>query len=196
MAISIGITGTRDISKLNNVSIRFQTSVNQRLQSPRTDGWFSSNALQYEKLQCNFEDLVLQSGFTYKLVIERYKKSKKVGSEQRYGGYRKTNTTAGINGVFASRPAELEITNSSQWFDFRGDLYYSSSNTSGYHFPRPSGFSKPSAERKSSTQFFVFRISKTNDSNGAVEISKVIGKIKLVGTVGEFANTAYWNISA
>ena len=43
---------------------------------------------------------------------------------------------------------------------------------------------------------FVFRISKTNDSNGAVEISKVIGKIKLVGTVGEFANTAYWNISA
>jgi hypothetical protein len=192
MAISIGITGTRDISKIDNVSVRFQTSIDERLDSPRTDGWFANNNLKYQKLQCNFSNLVLQSGFTYKLVIERYKKSKKLGNEGRYGGYRKTNIAAGINGVFASRPAELEITSLSQWFDFRNDLYYSSSYN--YPFPRPSGFGKPSYQRNSSTQFFAFRISKTNDSSGVVELSKVIGTAKLIGTLNGNYSTAYWNL--
>ena len=179
-------------SSVNDVGIWFQTGTTSTsgITSPRTDGWFATNPVRYTTFQANFENLVLEAGFTYKLIMERYIK----GSAETIPENRSANKTTSFkrqkkgSGSFAaspydSRPVEIEITSLSQNFDFRSDLYFSAS-TSGPNtaFPRPAGFTKPTDQRNTTRQFVAFRISKTNDASSVTETSQVLAKGQILGS--------------
>lgn len=144
----------------------------------RTDGSFPTN-LKYSKLQVSFENLTLEAGSTYKLIIERWKKGGNKGTKKQKAGFKRQNSASVASSVYVDRPSELEITAiTGQIFDFRPDLYYSASSIDG--FPRPSGFKAKSAiVRRTSVQYLAFRISKTTGSTTLV--SPIIGKLKLIG---------------
>jgi hypothetical protein len=180
-------------SSVNDVGIWFQTGTTSTsgITSPRTDGWFATNPVRYTTFQANFENLVLEVGFTYKLIMERYIK----GSAETIPENRSANKTTSFkrqkkgSGSFAaspydSRPVEIEITSLSQNFDFRSDLYFSAS-TSGPNtaFPRPAGFTKPTDQRNTTRQFVAFRISKTNDASSVTETSQVLAKGQILGSI-------------
>jgi hypothetical protein len=178
-------------SSVNDVGIWFQTGTTSTsgITSPRTDGWFATNPVKYTTFQANFENLVLEAGFTYKLIMERYKK----GGAEIIPDYRSANRSTGFKrqkkgeGSFAGspyelRPVEIEITSLSQNFDFRSDLYFSASSNG--KFPRPAGFSAPSGgQRNTSRQFVAFRISKTNDASSVTETSQVLAKGQILGSI-------------
>ena len=182
-------------SSVNDVGIWFQTRVttDNGVSSPRTDGWFATNTPKYNLFQANFENLVLEAGFTYKLIMERYIK----GSAETIPENRSANKTTSFkrqkkgSGSFAaspydSRPVEIEITSLSQNFDFRSDLYFSASTIARpYPFPRPAGFTQPSNPRQTSRQFVAFRISKTNDASSVTETSQVLAKGQILGSITE-----------
>ena len=179
-------------SSVNDVGIWFQTRVtsDNGVSSPRTDGWFATNTPKYNLFQANFENLVLEAGFTYKLIMERYIK----GGAENVPQNRSANKTTSFkrqNQIFGSanppydqRPVEIEITSLSQNFDFRPDLYFSAStNGTNYGFPRPAGFTKPTDQRNTSRQFVAFRISKTNDASSVTETSQVLAKGQILGSI-------------
>ena len=180
-------------SSVNDVGIWFQTRVtsDNGVDSPRTDGWFATNTPKYNLFQANFENLVLEAGFTYKLIMERYVR----GGTENVPQNRSANKTTSFkrqkkgSGSFAAspyekRPVEIEITSLSQNFDFRPDLYFSAStNGTNYGFPRPAGFTKPTTQRNTSRQFVAFRISKTNDASSVTETSQVLAKGQILGSI-------------
>ena len=179
-------------SSVNDVGIWFQTRVtsDNGVDSPRTDGWFATNTPKYNLFQANFENLVLEAGFTYKLIMERYLR----GGTENVPQNRSANKTTSFkrqNQIFGSanppydqRPVEIEITSLSQNFDFRPDLYFSAStNGTNYGFPRPAGFTAPSNQRQTSRQFVAFRISKTNDASSVTETSQVLAKGQILGSI-------------
>lgn len=143
----------------------------------RTDGNFPTT-LKYSKLQVSFENLTLDADSTYKLIIERWKKGGNKGAKKQKAGFKRQDPASVEGTVYADRPSEIAITaTKDQIFDFRPDLYYSSSNAGG--FPRPAGFKVPGDSRNSSVQYLAFRISKTTGTTTLV--SPIIGKLKLIG---------------
>jgi len=143
----------------------------------RTDGNFPTT-LKYSKLQVSFENLTLDAGSTYKLIIERWKKGGNKGAKEQKSGFKRQDPASVSGTVYADRPSEIAITaTKDQIFDFRPDLYYSSASAGG--FPRPAGFKVPKNNRKSSVQYLAFRISKTTGTTTLV--SPIIGKLKLIG---------------
>jgi len=180
------------LTSINHVDIWFQFPGIAQTASTRSDGWFSGKTVRYSQFQANFDNLVLESGSTYKLILERYKK----GQGDTYGrttiresGYKRQLTGAGSYAAtpYNARPVEIEITSLSQNFNFRPDLYYSSSTIGG--FPRPAGFNAPVGGRKSSRQYFAFRISKT--TGGVTEVSNVLAKLQLIGDTSD-GNRIVW----
>jgi|TARA_R110000772_G_scaffold125482_6_gene232257 hypothetical protein len=170
------------LTSINHVDIWFQFPGTAQTSSTRSDGWFSGKTVIYSQFQANFDNLVLESGSTYKLIIERYRK----GQGDAYGrttarasGYKRQLTGAGsyADAPYNARPVEITITSLSQNFDFRPDLYYSASTSQG--FPRPSGFARFESARISSRQYFAFRISKT--TSGVTEVSNILTKLQLIG---------------
>lgn len=143
----------------------------------RTDGNFPTT-LKYSKLQVSFENLTLDAGSTYKLIIERWKKGGNKGAKKQKAGFKRQDPKSVAGTIYADRPSEIAITaTKDQIFDFRPDLYYSSSTAGG--FPRPAGFKAPKGSRKTSVQYLAFRISKTTGTTTLV--SPIIGKLKLIG---------------
>ncbi len=144
----------------------------------RTDGNFPTT-LKYSRLQVSFENLTLDAGSTYKLIIERWKKGGNKGAKKQKSGFKRQDPKSVVGTVYADRPSEIAITaTKDQIFDFRPDLYYSSASAGG--FPRPAGFKVPKASRTSSVQYLAFRISKTTGTTTLV--SPIIGKLKLIGS--------------
>ena len=190
-------------SSVNDVGIWFQTRVttDNGVSSPRTDGWFATNTPKYNLFQANFENLVLEAGFTYKLIMERYLK----GSKENIPQNRSANKATGFkrqrkdSGSFAAspyetRPVEIEITSLSQNFDFRPDLYFSASTglNSNYSFPRPAGFTRASGDqRQTSRQFVAFRISKTNDASSVTETSQVLAKGQILASITDLPTISW-----
>jgi hypothetical protein len=180
---------TAVVTDINQTDIWFQFPGTAGTTSGRSDGWFSGKTLKYTNFQANFDNLTLESGSTYKLILERFKKGQGDSYERssaRKSGYKRqlTGTGSYAGTPYNARPVEIAITSLSQNFDFRPDLYYSASTVGG--FPRPSGFSAPSSARVSSRQYFTFRISKT--TSGVTEVSNVLAKLQLVG---DNANNQY-----
>jgi len=186
-----------DTVLFNNVGMRIKTGTTSdatyTMTSPRTDGWFSTNTVKYTKFNATFENLILEEGSTYKLILERWKK----GAGQTYNRSSirsssfKKQSLVGVSAVapFSDRPIEIAITSvTGQLFDFRPDLYYSSSSI--HPFPRPSGYDAPEADRKSSVQHMAFRISKT--TNGVTQVSPVIKKLRLQGSKHTIGNAVVW----
>jgi hypothetical protein len=151
----------------------------------RTDGFFPTG-LVYTIFKADFENLVLEQGSTYKLIMERWKKGGDrhggTPTDYRYTGF-KRQYISGSDDPYNERPVEIEITSTTgQFFDFRPDLYFSAAGTVGTRkgFPRPSGFSaRGGITPQTSTQYVAFRISKT--TNGVTEVSPVLKKLKLKG---------------
>ena len=146
-----------DTVLFNNVGMRIKTGTTSdatyTMTSPRTDGWFSTNTVKYTKFNATFENLILEEGSTYKLILERWKKGNGNAynrSSTRSSSFKKQSlVSTSAAAPYNDRPIEIAITSlTGQLFDFRPDLYYSAST----HFPRPSGYGKPSALRNSSVQ--------------------------------------------
>lgn len=186
-----------DTVLFNNVGMRIKTGTTADLTysitSPRTDGWFSTNTVKYTKFNATFENLILEEGSTYKLILERWKK----GAGQLYNrssikssSFKKQSLVGtSASAPFNDRPIEIPITSvTGQLFDFRPDLYYSSSSL--HPFPRPSGYDAHRVNRNSSAQHMAFRISKT--TNGVTQVSPVIKKLRLQGTKYPAYNAVVW----
>lgn len=188
---------TSDALLFKDVGLTFTTGQDYKALTNRTDGSFPTNC-KYEKLKIDFSNLTLEPGYTYKLVIERWKKgslrdSNDLGSNKRTG-YRALGSAAndGMNPPFSQRPGAITITSTTgQLFDFRPDLYYSS-GTGNKGFPKLSGQCKQSWNRKTSTQFFQFRISRTNASGNTV-LSPALAQLKLIGFSYGGVNRITWS---
>lgn len=187
---------TSDALLFRSVGLTFTTGEDYKATTTRTDGSFPSNC-KYEKLKIDFSNLTLEPGYTYKLVIERWKKgslrNSNITTSYKRTGYRALGNAAnGMNPPFSQRPGAITITSTTgQIFDFRPDLYYSS-GTGNKGFPKLSGQSKQSWNRKTSTQFFQFRISKTNGSGNTV-LSPVLAQLKLIGSSLGGYNRITWS---
>ncbi len=187
---------TSDALLFKGVGLTFTTGVDYRALTNRTDGSFPSNC-QYEKLKIDFSNLTFEPGYTYKLVIERWKKgslrSSNIATSYKRTGYRALGNAAnGMNPPFSQRPGAITITSTTgQVFDFRPDLYYSS-GTGNKGFPKLSGQGKQSWNRKTSTQFFQFRISRTDASANTV-LSPALAQLKLIGFSDGGVNRITWS---
>jgi len=154
---------------------------------------------KYEKLKIDFSNLTLEPGYTYKLVIERWKKGALRNSNTTPSSYKRTgyralgNAANGMNPPFSQRPGAITITSTTgQVFDFRPDLYYSASLVSEKNFPKISGQCRQSWNRKTSTQFFQFRISRT-DGIGNTVLSPALAQLKLIGFSFDGVNRITWS---
>jgi hypothetical protein len=187
------LQGTPDNNQVffDTVGITIQTGASSDSRfgktTGRTDGFFPTN-LRYTIFQADFENLVLEQGSTYKLIMERWKKGgDRFGTtptDYRYTGF-KRQSLAGVDAPYSQRPVQIEITSTTgQFFDFRPDLYFSAAQAAGTTrgFPRPSGFKVRGGTVMplTSTQYVAFRISKT--TNGVTEVSQVLKKLKLKGS--------------
>ena len=188
--VDTNFTAKRD---LENASVWFNVPGIATTLSPRNDGYWSSSSrnIRYTTFQANFDNLTLESGYTYYLVISRYKKGgpDNSRSSDRTSNY-KIPFQGGANGPYAVRPTKLQITSLVQNFDFRPDLYYT--GTSSYTFPRPSGYKANAAfTAKTSRQNFAFRIQRVTNSTNAVELSKIVGRLGLLGDRSGGVNPAF-----
>ena len=146
--------------------------------------------LRYPLLKVNFENLQLNAGSTYKLIIERFKRPssrKDVGGilEYRDAGYKRQkpfDSTAPYNG----RVIEIPITaTSGQLFDFKLDLYYPCAGTvvlNDVNFPLVAG-TRSTFPISESKQYVAFRISQT--TNGVTKTSPVLQELTMLGTVDD-----------
>jgi len=188
---------TSDALLFKDVGLTFTTGEDYKALTNRTDGSFPANC-KYEKLKIDFSNLTLEPGYTYKLVIERWKKGSLRNSNPPSNSYKRTGYRAlgkssnGMNPPFSQRPGEITIASTTgQVFDFRPDLYYSS-GTGNKGFPKLSGQGKQSWSRKTSTQFFQFRISRTNASGNTV-LSPALAQLKLIGFSHGGVNRITWS---
>ena len=158
-----------------------------RVDSTRTDGNWPTG-VRYTKLGVNFNNLVLDTDSTYKLIMDRWKRGKQrkffPNATWHEAKFRRQNI-ATMLAPYDERVTEIEITaTSGQLFDFKTDLYYSSSPSAALNlnFPQSAGFPpiKDSAVYKT-TQYFQFIISKTNNDTGDVEYSQPLGIMRLIG---------------
>tara|TARA_R110002033_G_scaffold129288_1_gene170118 strand:+ start:116 stop:841 length:726 start_codon:yes stop_codon:yes gene_type:complete len=172
---------------LNNVKIRPEWS-------NKISGQFVTSTLftnlKYPLLKVNFENLQLNVGSTYKLIIERFKRpSSRIDTadvrQYRNAGYKRQkpfDSVAPYNG----RVIEIPITaTSGQLFDFKLDLYYSCRQSvvlNDIQFPKIAGFKHvpTSGSIVKSKQYVAFRISQT--TNGVTKTSPVLQELTMLGT--------------
>ena len=145
--------------------------------------------LRYPLLKVNFENLQLNVGSTYKLIIERFKRpSSRIPSgtgviEYRDAGYKRQkpfDSSPPYNG----RVIEIPITaTSGQLFDFKLDLYYPCAGTvvlNDVNFPKVAG-TRSTFPIYESKQYVAFRISQT--TNGVTKTSPVLQELTMLGTL-------------
>ena len=191
------ITGTpsNNGQLFNNVGMNVKWNngdVNYRVASTRTPTSYVN--LIYSKLYIEFENLELEAGSTYGLLMERFKQRQLVGQDggttiSRPAGFKRMSN-AGVSSPFNERVFELPITTTTgQFFDFKFDLYYTEpevgTGTANPGFPAISGMSAKLpgfGPRQKTTQYIAFRIVKRT---GSVEqISSKLIKLKMIGVAG------------
>ena len=140
----------------------------------------------YSKLRVDFDNLVLENGSTYKLLIERNKRPGRRNNIPSYrnGGYKTPSTTQTLPAPYTSRLSEIAITAiSGQIFDFKFDLFFRALNvTQG--FPTPAGYSTKAQTNPVTGNIvkilpIAFRIQKT--TRGVITTSAILGELSLVG---------------
>lgn len=173
---------------LNNVKIRSEWS-NSIAGQFVTSTLFTN--LRYPLLKVNFENLQLNAGSTYKLIIERFKRPSSrtddAGDiEHRNAGYKRQKQFDSSE-PYSGRVIEIPITaTSGQLFDFKLDLYYSCTQSvvlNDVQFPKIAGSKhvSPSGSIVKSKQYVAFRISQT--TNGVTKTSPVLQELTMLGTV-------------
>ena len=138
--------------------------------------------LKYPLLKVDFENLQLDAGSTYKLIIERFKRQKKTNVRYVNSGY-KRQASSSAQTPYSGRVIEIPITaTSGQLFDFKLDLYYPCAGTlakNNESFPQVAGSKNYTTLISSSKQYVAFRISKTTD--GVTKTSPVLQELILKG---------------
>ena len=153
--------------------------VNAYVQSSRVGTGYTD--LIYPKLYISFENLDLESGSTYSLLMERFKPYRTAleGTVKVYrpGSFKRMSNN-GVASPFDQRVFELPITTTSgEYFDFKFDLYYTSGS---YGFPYISGISgKTGSTQNKTKQYLGFRIIKR--TGGQEVISPIIAKLIMLG---------------
>ena len=124
--------------------------------------------LKYSKLGVDFENLEIESDYTYKLILERKRGASSRGSDSfRKAGY-KRQTGNGMLPPYSSRPSEIEFTTATgNKFDFRWDLFFRDNG-----FPAPAGKNRTQGVITYSNVHFALRISKEKDN--ITEVSPVL----------------------
>ena len=145
--------------------------------------------LRYPLLKVNFENLQLNVGSTYKLIIERFKRpsSRTISDtgviEYRDAGY-KRQKPFDSSAPYNDRVIEIPITaTSGQLFDFKLDLYYPCAETvvlNDVNFPKVAG-TRSTFPIYESKQYVAFRISQT--TNGVTKTSPVLQELTMLGTL-------------
>ena len=171
---------------LNNVKMRSEWS-NSIAGQFVTSTLFTN--LRYPLLKVNFENLQLNVGSTYKLIIERFKRpSSRIPSgtgviEYRDAGY-KRQKPLDSSPPYNGRVIEIPITaTSGQLFDFKLDLYYPCAGTVAFNdtvFPKVAG-TRSTFPIYESKQYVAFRISQT--TNGVTKTSPVLQELTMLGTL-------------
>ena len=181
-----------DYLAFNGLSVEFisgmSTDPEFTVNSTRTDGNWPAG-VRYTKLGVNFNNLVLDTDSTYKLIMDRWKRGKvrnfPPNPTWHQAKFRRQNV-ATMLAPYDERVTEIEITaTSGQLFDFKTDFYYSASTTSAdldLNFPKSAGFPKiKDSVNYKTTQYFQFFISKTDNSTGDIEYSQPLGIMRLIG---------------
>ncbi len=136
----------------------------------------SSPTLIYSALRVDFQNLVLETGCSYKLVVERHRTpSKRSKTSYRKGGYKRVDIS-NPEGQLAGRLSEISITAlKNQLFDFKWDYFFDVGN-----FPQKSGESYKGSQKYYADQQLAFRIKKTN-ADGSFFYSPILGYLAVRG---------------
>ena len=133
--------------------------------------------LVYSRLGVNFNNLTIEEGSVYKLILERKRSaSNRNGVSFRKGGY-KRSTGFGMNPPYSDRLSEIVFSETTgAKFDFRWDLFFQSSSA----FPKPAGASNVSSSNIDRADVhFALRISK--QTGNITEVSPVLTEFTLRG---------------
>ena len=137
------------------------------------------------KLHMEFENLVLEPGSTYEVVIERFLPAKKRGAKDGYrsAGYKMIDPSTSAP-PYDVRPASLPITKpEGDFYDFKFDYYFKESP-----WPSLAGYSTQTQIGYTKRLPIGFRIRKT--TKGVVELSHTVRKIILLGNASDQIPTA------
>jgi len=164
-----------EAADLDLVGIKLRQSKTQTYPSQRS--WNSSMVVAVPLLYMEFENLTLEPGVTYEVVIERFTKKRKRGasvSGEKPSGM-KIEEPVHTSPPYNVRPVSLPITNAAgDWYDFKFDYYFKPV------FPNLSGYSAIVRGVPNSARLPIgFRIKKTK--KGVVTYSHTLRKINLVG---------------
>lgn len=182
---------------ISNVGLNFQWSTQDPTYVVASSHIGVSGA--YSKLRVDFDNLILESGSTYKLLIERNKRpshrNSNAGLESwRKGGYKAQSLTETLPAPYTDRLSEIAITAvSGQLFDFKFDLFFRAINgTNG--FPTPAGYStkvqtNPVTGNIVKILPIAFRIQKTTGSE--VTTSAILGELSLVGILSNSGGAGF-----
>ena len=174
---------------LANVGLNFKWNVQDPLY--RVDTTHIGVGGSYTKLRVDFENLTLEEGSTYALLIERNKRpglrnTSAAGKSYRTGGYKAQSLVEEIEGPYAGRLSEIPITAvTGQLFDFKFDLFFRAAG-SPEGFPTPAGYT-PKRQLSADTGNVVkvlpiaFKVRKT--TGGVSVTSAILGELTLVGIV-------------
>jgi len=181
---------------INNIGLIFKWSNQDPLYRVASTHIGASGS--YSKLRVDFDNLVLESGSTYKLLIERNKRpglrTTDPTRSYRTGGYKAQSLTQTLPAPYTDRLSEIDITTvSGQIFDFKFDLFFRAIN-GAYGFPTPAGYSKkqqlnPTYGNIVKILPVAFRIQKTTGS--VVTTSSILGELSLVGILSNAGGVAF-----
>jgi hypothetical protein len=188
MTKNYSVGSIADFMVKNDSNLLMLDQVKMRCEwSNRVPGQFVTSTLftdlKYPLLKVDFENLKLDAGSTYNLIIERFKRQKATNERKVDSGY-KRQESAGSNPPYNGRVIEIPITaTSGQLFDFKLDLYYPCAGTLAQNneaFPQVAGSRNYTTPFWASKQYVAFRISKTTD--GVTKTSPVLQELILKGT--------------
>lgn len=170
-----------EAADLSLVGIKLRNNQAQTYSSQRT--WSpSAMVVAVPRLYMEFENLTLEPGATYEVVIERFTKKRKKGasvSGEKPSGM-KIEESVHTAAPYNVRPVSLPISNpAGDWYDFKFDYYFKPL------FPALSGYSSQTSGSPNSTRLPIgFKIKKT-DNKGVVTYSHTLRKINLVGGIAD-----------
>jgi len=169
-----------EAADLDLVGIKLRWNQDQTYSSQRA--WNNTSmVVAVPRLYMEFENLTLEPGVTYEVVIERFTKKRKRGasaSGNKSSGM-KIEEPANTAPPYDVRPVSLPINNAAgDWYDFKFDYYFKLS------FPLLSGYSSITNHFPNNTKLPIgFRIKKTK--KGVVTYSHTLRKINLTGGIAD-----------
>lgn len=130
--------------------------------------------LVYSRLGVNFNNLTIEDGSVYKLILERKRSASNRSGSFRKGGY-KRSTGFGMQAPYSDRLSEIVFSETTgAKFDFRWDLFFQSVG-----FPKPAGFAASVSSPRRADVHFALRISK--QTGNITEVSPVLTEFTLRG---------------